>query len=341
MSGKFEELILKVNSIENQLNEINLVADQFKVKNYFFKRKDFLNYSCLEKDKLKIANIKINKGNKLLFECTIDVFCASEQEVEFVLIINDLMIVKVKKILSAGLNNIFLTQQYISYFNIDADVYVEINPIEGKEVEIQDCLLKIWGLNYDLIEDKFDIVELNNSWVVSLLKDDNLYYKIITKEECNLNIIDLNFYAKVRDYNIIYYKKYDKFLLFRVDVDGNLFLDDINEGSSLLIDENVTCVSSDVSDENILVVYVKNKECKCAIFENVKTFYIQNISYNYIINKCCVFYNKYSDKFFLILKNFNGENIMIESVDDSFCKGENISAKCNIFVETYEVNNEV
>lgn len=341
MIGELKEYLSKLNVLERQIEELNLIAQEFERKKYILKRVDFLNYSCLEKESFKIAHIKIAKDNHLLIECSIEIFCASEQDVEICLMIGDVMIQKINKKLGIGMNNVSISQEYLSFVDQDADICVDINPTEEKEIVLQGCNLKIWGIDSVVKKEKYDVVDCGENLFIGILDDEKIYYKIITKQAAKLNKIDLDFFAKAKSFCLGYFKKNEKVFLFRVDLDGNLFIDNLLEGDSLFVDSEVIDVSCAASDEKIVAAYIKNGLCKSIEIETDNLVNISDIDYNYINNECAVFYNNYSDKFFIVLKNLHGENIMLEMVKETFAGGENLGAVYDIFIETYEVTDEV
>ena len=126
MKNELENVISKVNKLEKQLKQINKQLENFDLNSSVVHRVDFLNYSCIEKEKLKIAQIKAAANNLILFDCAVEIMIPTEQEVELAIIVSDISIQKIRRKLAVGVNNISINQNYLPKQSKEFDVFIEI-----------------------------------------------------------------------------------------------------------------------------------------------------------------------------------------------------------------------
>ena len=297
------------------------------------------NYSCIEESKLKLTSLNMIANKNVLFECILEIYSPVKQEIELAIIVSNYSIIKVKREVSVGLNQISVNKEFISNISGEAEVFIVINSLEKKELILQACTLNVWGLHIDEFKNKYDSIEMDDYILLSFLKDNKIYYKIITNNAVELNEVDFDFCGQAKDYSFVYDDVNKVIYLARIDLDGNVFLDNFKTHKSLYIDNYSSCVSAAISNEKIIVCYAKNKKCHLAEIEKQQIKNCNKINYDYITKECSIFYNKYSNHFYIILKLNNGKNILIEELKSKQDISEKLVVSYDVYVDVYEVNN--
>jgi len=339
MNDKINQMFAKIEKLERQIKTLGEVADQLNKDLYITKTKDLLNFSCIKEEKLNLAVVECKKNQKLLFDCTVELYSSSIQNVEISLEIENVIVSKTNSEVLMGKNKIVITQKYEPIYDSLININLVVKPLLSKQIILEKCEVNIWGADIKEKSIKYDIIELNNNYLLSFLKDDILYYKIITKNTASLNEIDFNFCAKVLYYKFLLKKETNEVFLCRVDLDNNLLIDNFDTKKMLFLQNDVSGVSATSSDNKIVVCFIKNKKPYVLEIKDDIVSIPKEINNNLIVDKCDLIKNKFNDNCYLILKLANGENVMFESISEKASLGENIKANYSIDIALYEVQN--
>lgn len=340
MNDKINQMFAKIEKLERQIKLLGEGADQFNKDLYITKTKDLLNFSCVKEEKINLAVVDGRKNQKLLFDCSVELYSSSNQNIEISLKIENIVVSKINSEVLMGKNKIVITQKYEPIYDSLINVNLVVKPLLNKQVILEKCELNIWGAELKERNIKYDIIELNENYLLSYLKDNVLYYKIITKNVVNLNEIDFDFCAKVLDYKFLLKKDTNELFLCRVDLDNNLIIDNFETKKLLFLQNNVTSVSATNNYNKIVVCFIKNKKPYILEIKDDIISIPKEINNNLIVNKCDLIKNEFNGNCYLILNLVNGENIMFESISEKASFGENIKTNYSIDISLYEVQNE-
>ncbi len=337
MIKKLDELFSKINKLERELKTVSAAAEEFSSVNYFCKQTKFLNFSCVKESKLKVASIEIVNDKNLLFECYIDIVLPTSQGVEYAILLGESVIFKGEENFEIGQNQIKIIQKTKPQKRGIVDIYIVIKPLLNKMLVLEDCLLNVWGCRVKEIENKYSAKSLGENYAVGFLKDELLYYKIITKQKRHLAADDFEFAGEALSFDFGYDSTNDGIILCRIDVGGNLYIDNFKIKNTIFLSDEAKDVCAVNVAENLYVFFIKNGKCFCAQVDNFKVVNIQEICYNYIIKKCRIKYNDFVSNFVILLELENGKNVMLETVVENNNFAENLKAKFLIVLEEIEV----
>ena len=152
-------------------------------------------------------------------------------------------------------------KSYLPLKSEKVELYLEIVAEDNSPITIIADTLLVWGLNNKSLNIEYQAIESNDSFLLSYINNNSIFYKTINKEIASLNSEDFIYYSSAISYSFCYFAPINKIFIFRVDMNGNLFYSDFNENYEHFLDSNVSFVSCTANDNCILVSYIKNKQC--------------------------------------------------------------------------------
>ncbi len=339
MTIAIKELLSKINKLEREIKSIESVTKDFGITKLASRKKELLNYSCIQTEIIEFDNLLLTVGDNILIECELEFVAAAVQEVEISIVISELIIVKSKQKAVVGINKFSLAQEFQALETKQNNIYVYITPLDGKQILLTSCQLNIWGGETEEKTKKYNVASLGDKFLLSFINDGVVYYKIITKQVEMFAEIDFEFCAYAKDYSFAYLNSKNELYLFRIDENFNLILDNLTTGEMFYIDNQVTNISAAFSEEKIVAAYIKNNVFYVIEIENKNTFSKSEIGYKSIIKKANVFYNKFSQDFCFVLSLVSGRNIMLRQQKETGNFGEHINLEYDIYAFSYEVEN--
>lgn len=334
INNEIKNLQKKITKLEDRLNEIeNKNKKNLENFNFSIWTKNLLNINVLDKKTITIKQIESKSKNHLFFQLNIQFFNYSNQDIKFGLLCDNVMIGNVSSNYQNGVYEatIYGTYQNSIFDRIKTELFID--PKLNKQVTLIKSILTVWGITQN-IEDEFCAVQTEDEYHFSYLSNNQLFYKNIKKEnelyEHEFDFItDASAHSICRtNSNLIY--------LFRVDENGNLFFSQLLNTTEIYIANNVSKVSCCSHKESIYFVYVKNGECYWG--EIINNTIISNTKINSLFGEFvnCYIYSNSNDKCYLILSKQNGNNYLLENINNNHCSSENIFADISLTISTTE-----
>ncbi|MBQ8424535.1 MAG: hypothetical protein IJX17_00760 [Clostridia bacterium] len=296
--------------------------------------RNFSNLEIILPKKILLTKLNGKEKSKIFFQCLIDFNSSFDEEIEFSLIVNDISIYKSNKKLNSGSNQVCIMQNYTPISSENLSVYIEISPLNEKTINLSMVSLFMWGKFDELETINYQALETKDYYLVSMLDNNSLYFAELEKIKNQLNFNDYNYINDAISYSISYNKNSDTIYLFRVDLMGNLFYSNLANKNEIFLTNNITKVSSSISNNgSILVSYIKNNCCYYfEITNNIVSVHKKLLNNNFLVNDCLCYYNKHRDKFCIIISTENESNYFIEQVSHNDCGIINISANYSISI---------
>ena len=340
MINRLLDLTNKADEFEKYLSSFDSFQKKLSKKaNCLSCIKNFSNTEIILKKKILITKIQATEKSNIFFQCLLDLNMSNSEEIEFSFIVNDICIYKSKKNLNSGSNQVCVMQNYMPIASENLDIYIEINPLNNKQVNLSMASLFMWGkFNYEP-EISYQVIETNDKYLISLMDNNSIYYKLVDKMKLKLNFSDFTFLDNAISYSFCHDTENNKTYYFRVDLMGNLFYSDFYNQNEIYIESNVSKVSCAVSNNgNILVCYIKNNTCFCFEIYDKQISYHKRLFSNISATDCLCYYNKFRDKFCIIATSSNDSNYFVEEIDDNFSQIDNINASYSVSIELYSAN---
>lgn len=332
--NRIEELEYKFGIIQNESNEED---DSFGCTNF---SKKLINYNLIEKKKFILGEFDVRKNEDLFITCQVDANLQSSQNLYINLYINNTVIYSGTKAMLSGEDSALIFTSFTPTKNEHAVVTIEISPLKGILLIVKNINFIVVGLKNIEIPTDYQILELNDKYLLSINKNNMLYYSYVTKTISEYSLQDFILYKSSKSHSFSFLKNSSTLFLFRIDQNGKLIACNFDNGSEYLISDNVEWVSA-ASDENkIIVCYIKNNSCFMVEIRNLPDIYIEKrINFSVCsLKKCIIYFNKFRNKFCLILSDKTNSNYLIESEEEDYSHGENISAEYYINLSTYGGN---
>lgn len=338
MIDQLTELTNKTNELELTIQNITekQKVDEGQTNSISFSR----NFSSLEiimPKRIFVAKIEPKQNSNILFQCQLDLTLTASENVEISFIVNGFVIYKTYKILPVGSNQISIMQNFKPIDDSKFSVYVEITPVTQKPVVLNNISLFAWGnLNGDYQID-YQAIDLGSKYLLSMNESNCIYAIQTDKEISEFNLSDLNYINNGLSHSFVYDEENNIIYLFRVDLNGNLFYSNFENGYEIFLVSDVTSVSADISDSGkMLVTYIKNNECYYfEISENHSISSHRKLFVNSIlVRKCLCYYNSLRNKFLLILSSSNDNNYLVEQINENFSNSDTVTAEYGFYITT-------
>lgn len=330
----------RISELENKFNKIeNDIITEDSSNNYTIFSKKLINYAILSKKLIKIADFNTIKNKNLYFNGQISVSLQANQKIEINTYINDKKIYSTIKSIISGEQEITFMCNYIPPKNEEVNFYIEITSLDNILITVKNITLYVFGLSSNILKPEYQIAETTDKYIFSIISNELLYYKFVPKSLTKLSIQNFNLYKSARSHCFVYITNSNKLLLFRVDVSGRLFYSDFNVGNEEFIDSEISCVSAATNDEKTIVCFVKNGNCYYTELNNLGTINnINKVTVNLSsINHCYIYFNKYNNKFYILLTDKNESNYLIESLEENASASNNINVSYSISATSYNL----
>jgi hypothetical protein len=345
MIDTIKTLLNKTSALEEEISTLSETSQKTSETNgYICFNKNLINYSILSKQKISIAKIEVVKNSSLYFQTMVELNLSSSQKVTFSLIANNISIYKSTKSLSSGFNQITLMKSYTPLTSEEVDISLEITPIEEKQLLIENISLSVWGLASTQEITKYQVLELENEFLLAFLNNNYIYFTRTEKQDSINNSEDFVPYKSAKSFSYAYLAETKQLFLFRVDLSGRLFYSNTDDENEYFVTSNVSAVSACSSENSILVTYIKNGYCYyIELFDNSFSIEKQIYCNSKALSDVYCYFNKYSNKFYVLMSDSNNSNFLVESASETKSFGENLSAKINLSITSYyaEAENEV
>lgn len=339
MTVKIKELLSKIENLERNINSVTSSAKEIGLSKFYTLKKDLLSFPCVSETKISFENITFNINNKLLIEPQVEFSSQDKQKVEISLLIDDLLIEKISRICNIGNNTFSFSQVYTPKISKTGNIYVLITPKDKKQIIISNIILNIFGASSDENNKKYQVVELENKYLISQLIGGAIYYKIITKNEIMLGAVDFDFFAYAKNYSFVYLTNSKMLYLLKIDNENILSLENLVTGETKFIDFNVEKISAATSGELIKISYIKNQICYVYDYENGE-FSLPQKCYDYKTKNCYIFYDKFNAKFCINLNLKSGKNLLFFENIPRVQNGERLNLKFDIIISEIGAENE-
>lgn len=344
MDNIFKQLKNKTDELEQKINEFISSSQKKTIANSFSSfSKNLSNLSIVDKRKIQIATVNATGSVNMHVQALIELSLATEQEISFSIIINNISIFKSTKILQSSFNQISLIFDYMPLTTEPIDIYLEINPIDKKEILLNNILLTVWGAEEIKDDYCYQIVTKSDKYILSFLENKTLYTLETNKVNGSYNVEDFSAFKAAKSYSFAYFSNPEKLYLFRVDTDGKLFFSNYSDKVETFILSNITQVSSATDNSKILINYIRNGNCFYMEFDGTTFSEERQIdSQGATVENTYTYYNSSANKFYVILTDKNQNNYLIESINETKSFGETISATVDLTITIrQEENNEV
>lgn len=338
MTTSVKQLLSKIEKLERDIYSLNSSTKEISLSKFYTLRKDLLSYPCISETKISFENITFKVGDKILIESQIEFVSQIKQRVEISIVLNDCIIEKISRISMIGNNIYSLSKMYTSKIDKIDNIYIFITPKEEKEIIISSALLNIYGADQEDKNKKYQLIKIEDKYLVSQLIDDIIYYKIITNNEVMLGEIDFEYFGYAKDFSFVYLSETKKIYLLKIDFENNLLFEDMSSGVTKIIDKQVEKISA-ASTENLLeIVFLKNDKCYVCDYEEGE-FSLPKKCYDYKTQNCQIFYDKFSQKFCINLSFLSGKNLLLFEQKSNAKKGESLSLDLDIILTSVGAEN--
>ena len=340
MSNNFYNVFNKTQELENNIKWLDEKLKNSTPNPFTNIKCNLLNYPVIANKKIIISNTNLKKSN-VYFDCKISLNTPSSQEVNFYFFVDGFCLKKVSKTFGVGAHEISISDSYKSLKNTPVEISLQVFPVLEKVVYLEKIELFINGIECGNTSDSFDGISINNSYFLSFLNNQNLYIKTVDKTPAVFSVDDMNFYCTAKHHCLIEDANGDV-ILFKIDLNNNLFYINLNKNNEILLANNATHVSAICKNNNIAVSYIQNKGCYFFEIENgIPTIHKKITAICKPIISSKLFVNKFSNKLFIILTDSKLKNYMLESLDANASNGESLQASFNINITLQEVNNAI
>lgn len=335
----------KTDELEQEIFNLNEITENISNTNKFASfNKNLTSQTLIETKQFLITSFFANKQENLHMQALVELNLNSSQNIQFSIIINNLSIFKTKKFLQSGFNQLTLIFDYLPLSNENIDIYIQITPLDGKEISLNNVLLSVWGIEIQKDDFEYQIISTSNNYIISFLDNKCLFILKTEKVNGTYNIEDFAYFKPSKSYSFSKLTDNEDIYLFRVDPSGNLFYSNIADQYETFVDNNVSKVSSASNNSTILVSYIKNNLCYYFEFNGKISSVIKQINWHgmTLSNTYC-FYNDIKKNFSITVTDINNENYLIESQTETTSASDNISASVDISISTYtkEVEDEL
>ena len=340
MISNFNDLVNKTIELEEKINKLNKTIIKNENNNYFsLFNNNCINISVINQKTISLAKID-NQKQQMFYQLNLNFSLSAKQEIEFYLIANNIRIGHHIQEFEVGNNTVNLSGVYQDITSENINVKVLVNPKSDKLVLINSSSLTVWGTSIAQTDNEFYAIETETKYLLSYQTNERLYFKNFLKENVDAqNDISFEYAMPAISHSICYDEINKKCYLFRVDKNNNLFLSNFDDFNEVFIANSVTKCSLISYDGKLIFSIIKNKNCYVGEIKNntvISCDPITNISGEH--ENCYLYFNNYTNKVFLVLTKKDGSNYLFESLNEIFSSGENLKAKINLEIFTYEVS---
>lgn len=315
----------------------NSQSQESKLANCVCINKSFSNLEVILPKKIILSKLSFNQSSSLFFQGQINVFSTISEEVEFSLIINTVSIHKFKKTLNLGNNQINIFCNFNPILDENAVIFIKISPKNQKPIYLQDISLFVCGTVESQDKPYYQTICLKSEYLLSFLFNNNIYYKIVPNKEDEFCFNDFQNLEIASAYSFAYSNFTNKIYLFRVNLNGDLFYSVLNENEHYLMSK-ISAVSTIFCNNKILVFCISENKCLYfEIDENGNMFLVKSLKVNYLkLKNVFAYFNDKNNKVYIILTDINNSNFLMEQTLETFNFSDNLNARYEVSIETYE-----
>lgn len=340
-------MINKITGLMNKTDELEKYLDSFKkVQNRTLNKntclsflKNLSNAEVILPKKILLAKVDGKANSRIFFQGLIELSLPAKETIELTISVNDIAISSEQKTLSDGFNQVVIMRNYEPLVDGELSVYLTIKPKNQRQLFISGVSLFVWG-DFDAESlDDYQVIEINDAYLITLSADGSLYYKLTAKEKGEFSFSNLEFFAPSKSHAIAFDEQNSKTMLLRVDPRGNLFATDFFKFDEKFITSGVSKVSvAGNGCGEFLVSFIKNKSCYYFEMDIGKNFsLIKKLNTPYMVPaSCTVIYNKFCGCYEISVSDKKQNNYLTRQVKESEGCADNISASYVIEVKKVE-----
>ena len=341
MIDKIKTLLNKTNELEEKINSLSNNQNNFyNASNFICFSKGLLNLSFFNSDKLHIANFEMLENFPLYFQNQIELNVPTSQTIKISLSLNNITFFKSSRKLQAGYNQFTIMKSITPLKTEYSDLFLKITTEDGSPITIITNTLFVWGICNHSNDITYQTIETDDSYYLSYLNSNMLYFTQIAKKEIELNSEDFTLYSTAKGYSFSYLKSQNKIFLFRIDLDGNLFYTDIKENNEKFIDTDVSYVTTTFNNDLIIISIIKNNMCYTFEMNENEVFShpIMVNSNDISVVKSYLYFNYFNNDCYLILTDKNNSNYITKSLKEYSFNQHLINCNYSIEYSTYEAS---
>lgn len=337
INDSIKKLQKKISELENKLERFeNSSVNKLNQLGFSVYTKQLLNFKVLNSRKFHIATIDNSLKNNLFIQARINFFNHSLQDIQFNLYCNNIKIGTTTKSFENNLCEISISGTYQDITSNKISVYLSANPKSNKVISIISSQVTVWGVNQAKNEE-YEALETSNNYFLSYISNEQLFYKLIDKDSLDTES-DFIFLGEYKSHSICKDCN-DIIFLFKIDLEGNLFIENFQTKQETFISKNIDKISCCYFNNQICFVYISNGDCYSG--EIIDNAVISNKKITSLFGKfsnCYLYTNKQNNKCFLILNKPDGSNYLLENISSTFNSSENICSEIELSIATEEGN---
>lgn len=187
MIDAIANLTKKTNELELNIENLKRESSaEDKTPNCICINKNFNNQEVILTKRILLSKIKLTGKSNLCFQGQVEILLAFAQEVEICLLVNNIIAQKITKDCGVGTSQISIFCNFQPILVENVSISLKITPKSQKPIYLQSASIFVWGTIVDLNEVKYQAIELENNYLISLLHNQSIYYKLIEKIKMNI-----------------------------------------------------------------------------------------------------------------------------------------------------------
>lgn len=334
INDSIKKLQSQIDKLESKIERFEKSSiDKINTLGFSVWTKNLLNFKVSDRRKFHIATIDNNQKNNLFFQIKTSFYNYSEQMVQFDLYCDNIKIGSEIQTFDNNLCEITVCGTFQNFVSDKIEVYLVANPKNKKRISIITSTLTIWGISQTQTEE-YNATQTLDKYFLSYISNNHLYYKIFDK---NIEDTEFDFEFKGDYISHSICSNNNNLYLMKIDLDGNLFFEDIQANQEIFITSNTRKVSSCYYQDSIYFAYISNNDCYYGEIKN--NVVISNKKLTSLFgkfNSCYLYSNPFINKCYLILNKLDGSNYLLENIPEIFKSDENIIANINLSISIKE-----
>lgn len=330
MSTTIRELKNKLEEFEDRLINIEKQSKSLDNELGFTISTNNYNSNIITSKRFRLKQIT-NSKSQVFIQAKINIYNFNNQNIKLKLFANNIQIASEELFYEQGVYTLTI---FGIYKNNSLDpFYVDlfISPKNNNQINISNITLSVWGVNQEEQTTSYEALETNNYYLLSYNSSNTLHYKIF-KKTSNVDDIDFKKLKETSNYSLCNID--DEIFLFRINSSGSLFFSNIENQQEYFITNNVSCVSCCNFNDLIIFSYISNSNCYYGEIQNNVVISNKKITFSDSkFTDCKLYFNKYNQKCYLIITNSNGNNYLLENINETFSSHENINSIINFSAE--------
>ena len=258
----------------------------------------------------------------------------------FTLQANYTSIQKVTQTLIPGENTISFFCNFVPISTEKLPIYLKIEPKEQKPVYLQSASIFVWGTSYTSEEVKYQGIELDSQYLISLVYFQTIYYKLTQKNSNEFVLEDLEEFADGISCCFVYSKDDDKVYYFRISSNNELFFSELGKQEKFIM-QGVSDVTACLQNNAFFVFILINEICYTFQIDKNGNWSMPTKlnTLNLKVKSLYAYMASNINRIYLNVTSTNGENYLFEQISESTGKSEKINASYKI--EFYISGNKI